>query len=429
MNSHSSFPLILLCSAAVGLLVLFQVHWIRTDYDLREEQFGNRVNMALCAAVNAWSQDSASCSAVKTCVSTTPALSCSSPSACTQEPQRSQLDTLLRKSLAYYQLPLAYEFGIVPQLPSQKVSPEDQKVLKDFSCTLEPLTQNSQWELSLQFPEKPEYLLGQMKMMLISALVVILLIGTGFILSLRAYFHQKKLRTQNIDTFNYLAHNFKTPLTNISLASNRLAKHAQAEQQTGWLAIIQAENQKLIRQVERILEVPSLAQLQPGRQWKSVEIHNLLGEAVATMIPQLQERSGQVIQEYQATHTTLKGDPEHLTRLFINLLDNANKYAPQAPRLKVRTFDRDEGIQIHMVDNGMGMRKGECEKVFHKYYRTDRAQELPIKGSGLGMGYVKEIVEAHQGTIQIVSEPEVGTCIRIWFPARLTVSVQPQIPH
>ncbi len=170
------------------------------------------------------------------------------------------------------------------------------------------------------------------------------------------------------------------------------------------------------RQVETILQIASLDKHELEFRFSDLSLHSLIEVAVETMIIQAEHRNGTIAMNLNATDSVIYGDAEHLTNLIHNLLDNANKYSIGTPEITVETRNRDEGIVLAVSDKGIGMSKAVQTRIFESFYRQPAGNIHNVKGFGLGLSYVKKIVDAHKGVIEVNTEPGKGSRFEIYLP-------------
>jgi two-component system, OmpR family, phosphate regulon sensor histidine kinase PhoR len=170
------------------------------------------------------------------------------------------------------------------------------------------------------------------------------------------------------------------------------------------------------KQVETILQIASLDKQEIEFRFENVSMHTIIENAVETIDIQVQQRNGKIISNLGATEFMIYGDSEHLTNLVNNLLDNAIKYSPDSPEIIVGTRNSEKGLIFSVEDKGIGMTKAVQSKIFERFYRQSSGNVHDVKGFGLGLNYVRAIIEAHKGTIDVFSEPGRGSRFEIFLP-------------
>jgi len=273
--------------------------------------------------------------------------------------------------------------------------------------------------LAVKFPDKSNYVLGSMKLILGASTVFSLIILLTFTLSIFFIIRQKKISEMKSDFINNMTHEFKTPIATISLAADTIANPriiGDEARVKHFVGMIKKENVRMNKQVENILQISTLDKSEMEFEFEEVDINSIVQRSIDTIEIQVQERKGNIFFLAEASNPVLTGDEEHLTNLVHNLLDNANKYSPEAPDITIRTENADKAIKLTVEDKGMGMSKSVQSKIFDKFYRQEGGNIHNVKGFGLGLNYVKAIVEAHNGSIFVSSEPGKGSRFEVYLP-------------
>jgi two-component system phosphate regulon sensor histidine kinase PhoR len=273
--------------------------------------------------------------------------------------------------------------------------------------------------LSVIFPERANYVLGSMVWILGGSMLFSLFILSTFALSLFFIIRQKKISEMKSDFINNMTHEFKTPLATISLAADTIINPKVINSEASirhFISMIKKENSRMNKQVETILQIASLDKQEIEFRFENVSMHTIIENAVETIDIQVQQRNGKIISNLGATEFMIYGDSEHLTNLVNNLLDNAIKYSPDSPEIIVGTRNSEKGLIFSVEDKGIGMTKAVQSKIFERFYRQSSGNVHDVKGFGLGLNYVRAIIEAHKGTIDVFSEPGRGSRFEIFLP-------------
>lgn len=399
--------LIVASALAILALIAFQVRWMQHSQQLLDEQFNQRVNLALCHTVEKLA-GSDGCATMMS----------SGCSALSSQKTGRQLDTLLasdlfdetlQTALHFYQIDLPYQANIHTNL-----SPIAQGELPPYSCTLNPLLENDDHYLQLNFEDKNSYLLAQMGGMIGSSIFILLFICTIFGLATFHLLRQKRISDLNRDFFNHMAHEFRTPLTNIRLAGKMLEKKEEGIKASPYLKIIHQEGDHLMEQVEQVLHLARLEKQDFQLQPEVTNIGQLLQETVNRMKLRQQECSARIRLELPQSPVFQAVDPLHLSNAIRNLLDNAMKYGAQTPNIYLGLQASMQGIHLSLKDNGQGWSDEESKKVFEKFYQSQQTSNR--KGFGLGLSYVKRVIELHGGHISVNSSRQYGTQFEISLP-------------
>ena len=216
-----------------------------------------------------------------------------------------------------------------------------------------------------------------------------------------------------------MTHEFKTPISTVALACEALRDediNATKGLKERYLAIIDDENRRLGMQVEKVLQMAVIEKEDLNLKLEEINLHEVILKAVENISFQITSKGGCIATDLNAVKQSLRGDELHLTNIMINLLDNANKYSPEKPDIKIYTQDTAKGIVINIIDKGMGMSREALLKIFDKFYRIPTGNLHDVKGFGLGLAYVKNMVDAHGGEIAVTSELNKGSNFRIFLP-------------
>ncbi|HRI41796.1 MAG TPA: HAMP domain-containing sensor histidine kinase, partial [Bacteroidia bacterium] len=263
------------------------------------------------------------------------------------------------------------------------------------------------------------YVLSSMWLMLGSSTLFTFIIVFGFAFTIHVILRQKKLSDIKTDFINNMTHEFKTPIATISLAVDSIKDprvSSQPEKLEYFSRIIREENKRMNKQVEHVLQMAQLEKGELSLRRETVDLHDTIRQAVDSIGMQVASRGGKIETRMEALHPAVTGDPVHLMNVVLNLLDNANKYSPEAPDILIASNDHPGGILISVRDQGMGMTKETQKRIFEKFYRVPTGNIHDIKGFGLGLSYVKAIVEKHRGWIRLDSDPGKGSTFEIYIP-------------
>ena len=251
----------------------------------------------------------------------------------------------------------------------------------------------------------------------ISTIVFLVLIFFGF--SLATIIKQKRLSEVITDFINNMTHELKTPIATISLSSEmimRLDSDDDLEKAKKYAGIIFKENKRLETQVERVLNISTLDTENTTLNKKSLDFHELLVEVKDTFDFNQLANGGKILIENNASIFTIQADPIHITNVVYNLLDNAVKYCTTKPFISITTKNERNYLVIEIKDNGIGIRKEDLKMIFDKFYRVSTGNIHDIKGFGLGLFYVKLIINEHNGSIDVKSKLGEGSAFTIKLP-------------
>jgi two-component system, OmpR family, phosphate regulon sensor histidine kinase PhoR len=268
-------------------------------------------------------------------------------------------------------------------------------------------------------PHQNTIVLRELTWFIVGAIIFTLIIITAFFLTLRTLFVQKKLGEIKSDFINNMTHEFKTPLATISLAVDALKNEkvigdkAKTDYFTG---VIKEENIRMNKQVETILQAALLDKQEVQLNLKKLSAHELITNAINNISLPLNEKGGELITHLDATNNFIMADDVHFTNFINNLLDNALKYSKEKPIIKLSTSNVSNIFKVKIEDNGIGMSKETLSRIFEKFYRAHTGNVHDVKGFGLGLSYVKTMVDAHKGTIKAESVLGKGSSFIISLP-------------
>ena len=260
--------------------------------------------------------------------------------------------------------------------------------------------------LNVIVPHQRTLILREITWFIAGAILFTLIITTAFFLTIRAFMRQKKLSEIKSDFINNMTHEFKTPLATISLAVDALRNEKvmhDPEKSAYFTSIIKDENKRMNKQVETILQAALLDKQEVHLNLKKLSAHEMIRTAVNNISLPLQDRNGTISVELEADPDMIMADEVHFTNLINSLLDNALKYSKENPFIRIHTSGSNQVLRIRIEDNGIGMSKETLSRIFEKFYRAHTGNIHNVKGFGLGLSYVKTMVEAHKGNIRVES--------------------------
>lgn len=338
---------------------------------------------------------------------------------------REQLDSLLSAEFSNMGIDIDYDYGVINMDRDSvifAVPGNDLRRLKnsDLKASLFPndiLHENNY--LYVYFPEERSFLFGKVWITLGSSFVFMLVIIFCFTYAILTIIKQKKISEIKNDFINNMTHEFKTPIATVSLACEALQDeqiNTSKGMQERYMKIITDENKRLGLQVEKVLQMATLDKQDFKLKVDKVNVHDIIDKVLGNIDLQVQKRGGQISKQLNAEFLIVEADEMHLTNIIYNLLDNANKYSPENPDITIRTQSSAKGIFINIIDHGIGMSREAMHKIFDKFYRVPTGNLHDVKGFGLGLAYVKSMIEAHGGTISVKSELKRGSNFEIYLP-------------
>jgi len=262
--------------------------------------------------------------------------------------------------------------------------------------------------LRVSFPTRHEYLMSEISFM-VPAFVFTLILLITFIISIYLIFRQKRLSEMKSDFMNNMTHELKTPVSTISLAAQMLKDPGIMKSPDIFnhiSSVINDETKRLSFQVEKVLQMSLFEKQQATLKFKEIDINDVIVNIANTYQLKVEKFGGSIDIDLEASDTTVNADEMHLTNVLFNLLDNALKYRKEdiPLELMIRTWNQNNKIYISVEDNGIGIKKEDAKKVFERFYRVSTGNRHDVKGFGLGLAYVKKIIDDHKGTIKVDSE-------------------------
>ena len=280
---------------------------------------------------------------------------------------------------------------------------------------------NDSGQLTIYFPNRTNFIMQSLGFMGISSSVLTIFLIFTFSFTLFIIFKQKRLSDMKSDFVNNLTHELKTPISTISLASQMLNDNTISSSDKNYdriSGIISEESKRLGYQVERVLQMAKFDQGDIKFQFKEISMHEIIESVITNFILQIEAKKGILIPSLHAENDVIIADPVHMTNVISNLLDNAVKYTPENPEIFIETRNEHQQLLITVRDNGVGISKANQRHIFDKFFRVSTGNVHTVKGFGLGLSYVKKIIEEHQGRISVESEPGAGTFFIINLPLK-----------
>ncbi len=334
-----------------------------------------------------------------------------------------ELDYVLKRQFDSKNISTTYEFGIYDGGLATKIKSNNYTEQQEGFRYTAPIFRDQngagRYELVVSFPEKDQYvfssILGVGGLTLLLTLFIVFVSSTALFQIIR----QKKIAEMKTDFINNMSHEFKTPIATINLAldaiSNPKTKLA-SEKIDRYVSMIREENSRMLNQVENVLRISQLERSRNPVKMSNVDLHQILDSAINHIDLILKDKSGVLSKSFTATEKNILGNKSHLTNITINLLDNALKYNDKKPEIKVETLNNDHHLIVKITDNGLGMSPSVQKRIFDKFYRASSGDIHNVKGHGLGLSYVKKIVDLHKGEIKLESKINQGTTFLLSFP-------------
>jgi two-component system phosphate regulon sensor histidine kinase PhoR len=422
MQKISIRIVIILSSLALVGLILTQLFWVIKALRLSEKQYDHRVDMAFDDVMEelVYSNDST------VYTSKNPLYS---------EPLKQKttlfevLDTiliskLLAKYIDYHNLDDNYEWGIIRTSNHDIIysSTDDFKKYQNkklYKSCLSCIWKEEYFHLAIHFPSQRHQAFVEMSIWLILSSMFILVVIILFTYIITTIIKQKKLSEMKNDFINNMTHEFKTPISTISLASEVLLNadpESSLERIKRYSRIIYDENTRMQSQVDRVLQVASLDMGDLELKKSNFDFHRMVKDTVQNLCLEKCEEKTIVSYHLDADKYVLTGDRMHITNIVINLVENAIKYSDIDAVINIYTTNIDGNIVFSVEDNGIGMSQDTIKHIFDKFYRVPTGNIHNVKGFGLGLYYVRSMVEAHGGHIDVKSELKKGTKFDVYLP-------------
>ena len=336
-----------------------------------------------------------------------------------------QLDSLLHTELKKKSIDIPYDYAIINRRSGRLIEiskdySNERLLQSHFKTNLFPNdVTNEPNLLVIDFPSQEKYLMSKIWFPLSSSALLILIILICFGYAVFTIVRQKKISVMKTDFMNNMTHEFKTPISTIGLAIEALLDPTipqKATMKMKYLGIIADENKRLESQVADVLQMAQLDKNELKLNLVTVDLHAIIQQAVDKISIQMERKLGHLKLALNASQFKLKGDEAYLLGVLLNLLDNALKYSNDAPNIMIRTQNIRGQLICSIKDHGMGMSKEAQRSIFQKFYRVASGNVHNIKGFGLGLAYVKEIITLHHGSIEVESELKKGTNFIVKFP-------------
>ncbi len=401
--------------------MLTQLLWVKVTWEHEEDQFNKRVEVALKTVVN------------HLMTSGQPIIADSSGSNpdfllehkdLFEVVQPDIMDSLISVEFSSIWNKKDFIYGVYRERDSLFVigpfqGYEDDLIYSPHQISLTCICKSQGYLLSVFYPHQKNLILSEMIILPVMSGLFLLVLIVSFFYTIYFIVRQKKLSEMKTDFVNNMTHEFKTPISTISVSSEMLIKSAVSENPEKvrkYAKIIFEENVRLKNQVERILQIASIDKGDYNLRMNSIDLHEIIRSCVSNFEVVISEKEGKIYTDLKAELHIITADQHHLTNVINNLLDNAYKYSGEKPEILISTKNSEGRIEIALKDNGKGISKENQKHIFDNFLRLQAGDIHDIKGFGLGLYYVKTVVEAMGGSVFVNSELNKGSEFKILFP-------------
>ena len=413
---NKNYLIIGISSLALFIVMIIQFTWIIQTAKVKEELFNEKANMVLSRTTEALCKDKATCMRIGACMEMDDDKTIN---ASINKNDKATIDSILNHYMDYYNFHVDYTFIFAKHKLEDSHHNNKALMSNTFYKSMDELSNISGLQLKLVIPDKQQFILAEMGPLFVTSIILIIIVIVMFWRTIISLLKEKEIAEHTTEFLNNMTHEFKTPLTNIALAGKMILKDHQVAENPKtkqYSEIILEENEKLRTQVENVLNMSALERGEMNLKKEILDVHQLIQEIVKCMNVQIEEHQGQINLELLALSANVNADKSHLSNAICNILENSIKYNKGNLAIKIQTYNKDNKVFISIDDNGIGIDKEHQKSIFNKYYRVPTGNVHNVKGFGLGLAYVKKIVELHEGILSVQSELGKGTTIQMSLP-------------
>ena len=413
--------LTIITSLALAGIIITQVYWMNRAYELKYEQFSTQVNVSLKAVANKifdLQLDSAAKYNLTPCDS-----ALFKQVDITEIINPSILDSLIYKEFSCMYID-NYIYGVYNKQTKKFVIGNNNDLQHDLTTSpykiiITCLYNPDKYMLSMFFPDEGKIIFKGMINWVVISLILLLFLVTGYVYIILNLMRQKKLSEMKNDFINNITHEFKTPISTISVAGEML-QNKNVNDDPGkverYAGIILGENSRIQNQVDQILQLSIIDREALRLKKKEFNAREVIQDTADSFALNLQRREGELSLKLDAASHNIYADKTHFINIISNILDNAIKYSPEKPEISILTKNENENLIIEIKDNGIGISRENQKQVFKKLYRVSTGDLHDAKGFGIGLYYVKKIIEEHGGSVDLESEINKGSTFTIILP-------------
>ncbi|TXB64791.1 HAMP domain-containing histidine kinase [Vicingus serpentipes] len=419
MNRKTIRIIILLATVSLIGIIATQFFWVKNAYNLEEKQFNERVSLALSNVTHkllSINKDEAEIFNPVKQISSNYFITTIND---TVHPYL--LETLLKNEFIERNINVNFEYVIYDCFTDSIVFGDFISLDKTEQDQLQSKSYNIKWDrdghyFGVYFPTKLTYIINRMGIWMFSSSIILIII-IFFAYTINVILKQKRLSEIKNDFINNITHEFKTPISTISLSADVLLQpNLSPERLKNYAKIIKDENNRLKNQVDKVLQLATLEKDKLKLENEKLDLHEIINDSIKSFELLAKQQKGKIVSNLTASKFIIYGDRVHISNILYNLIDNAIKYSPEKPKIEIATNSTDEHIEISVKDNGLGIPEQSQKNIFEKFYREPTGNRHDIQGYGLGLNYVKAIVEAYKGKIKLISKEGEGSTFVIKLP-------------
>lgn len=413
--------IIFLTSISLIAALITQLFWVRDAWSLKEDQFNNSVKLSLKSILTQLMTSE---------VNVPGNLDINEQEIYKQNEQLFSmvnpdvLDSLVKKEFDGLLIGSSYYYGVYHDINKAVIMGNytgdiNKLISSPHQASLTCICQNDNYMLSVYIPEQRAMLINKIIILPVMSGLFLMVLLFSFFFTIYFILRQKKLTEMKTDFVNNMTHEFKTPMATISVSAEMLVKEKvinSPEKIQKYSKIITEENIRLKKLVERVLQIAIIEKEDYKLRLKEQDVHLIIRDCINNFNVQVKERKGCIKTNLNASKHIIAADHDHLMNILYNLLDNANKYSPENPHIVVNTDNIDGTVKISVEDKGIGISKENQHAVFKKFHRLQRGDIHDVKGHGIGLFYVKTMVEKMGGQIELKSELNKGSRFILSFP-------------
>ncbi|WP_290697337.1 HAMP domain-containing sensor histidine kinase [Lacinutrix sp.] len=335
---------------------------------------------------------------------------------------KEEINRLLKIRLLQDDVNIDYEFAIYSNDLATKIQTENFELEDQITMEMPIFSEDggkNNYRLLVNFPKRDKFIWSSIIGMLGLSILFTSVIVIAFVTALTQIMKQRQISEIKTDFINNMTHEFKTPIATINLALDSIKNPKvidDKEKVHRYLRMIREENKRMHAQVENVLRISKLEKNELNISKEGISINDLIENAISHVELIVEDKQGHIETELKAKKSSVIANETHFTNVLVNILDNAIKYSPESPKITVETVNVGNNVLVKIKDEGSGMSKAAVKRVFEKFYREHTGNIHNVKGHGLGLAYVKRIVEDHSGHISVTSEKDKGSIFTIKLP-------------